>query len=309
MTSIDTYLAQLVARQHGTVSRQQLLLAGLTDHQVKDRVAAGLLIPIFTGVYRHAAAPPMLQTRTMAAVLAGGPQAVASHRSAARLHGLRDVPWYRPEITVPTLDKPLHDGMHAHRTNRLDDLDVTVVDAVPVTTVARTLLDLGAVLPYEIVAAATGDAIIRKLCTEVDLVAVLERLGRSGRRGTAILRAVVLGAIPPEGIQSQLEKEGYELIRSLPVEPPVLQHPIDCVDGRTPRVDCAWPEAKIAVDWDGRLWHAKKKDFEHTMARSRSIGASGWDHYRYGWTDVRYLRAATSAELLAVLPPASFRVG
>jgi len=214
------------------------------------------------------------------------------------------VPWYRPEITVPTLDKPLAGGIHAHRTNRLDTLDVTVIDGIPVTTVARTLLDLGAVVPYEIVAEATGDAIIRRRCTDIDLVSVLERLGGRGRRGTAVLRAVVLGAVPPEGIQSRLEKEGYELVCSLPVAPPELQHEMTCQDGRKVRLDNAWLGARIALDWDGRLWHAKKKDFEETMARSRSIVASGWDHYRYGWTDVRHLRAATEAELLAVLPGA-----
>lgn len=304
MKATEITLAKMAARQHGALSRQQLLAAGVSTDQIRERTESGLLVPVYAGAYRHAAIPPTWRSRLAAAVLAAGDGAVASHRSAGRLHGLRDVPRFRPEVTVPRLSHPVRSGIAVHRSNRMELLDRTVVDGILATTVARTLLDLGAILPFEMVTTAAQDALIRRLANEIDLVAVLERLGGHGRRGTAVLRVVVLQSLPPEEIESWLEQELHQLVRSLPVEAPVLQYELTCDDGREVRLDQAWPDSRIAVDADGRLWHAIKKDFEQTMARSRSIVASGWSHYRYGWTDVRYLRAHTRAELLAILPPA-----
>src|SRR5215218_6134527 len=101
----------------------------------------GLLVAVHRGVYRHAAVPESPSGDLMAAVLASGAGALASHRSAGRLWRLRDVPRWRPEVTVCRTSRPKVPGVVTHRTDTLDAEDVAAADGIPVTSVARSLLD------------------------------------------------------------------------------------------------------------------------------------------------------------------------
>ena len=143
----DAALARLASSQHGVVSAAQAGAVGLTLDNLRTRVGARLLIPVHRGVYRHAASPDSPRTDLMAAVLACGDGAVTSHRSAGRLWRLRDVPRWRPEVTVCRTSCPMTPGIVVHRTDTLGPEDVAVVHGIPVTSVARSLLDLGAILP------------------------------------------------------------------------------------------------------------------------------------------------------------------
>jgi len=299
MNERDGVLVRIVSGQLGIVTWRQALDAGLSPQYVREQSANQVLLPMYEGVYRHAAVPLTWQGRLLAAIFAAGPLAVASHRSAARLDDLRGVPRWRPEITVPTLDLPLRSGIQVHRTNVLDARDITVVDGVPCTTVARTCLDLGAVVPYEVVELAVQDAIIRNLVTHAQLFSVLERVAGRGRRGSAALRAVVRHALPDELLESELERL---LLALFPKGHPfVLQHPFRCVDGRQVRFDTAWPEARIAVEANGRRWHSTTKDRRRDAERRRSLEESGWTMYEYGWADVTERPASVSAEIEALI--------
>lgn len=301
MIAADTALASAAARQLGFTTHRQLVRLGLSDEQIANRLERGVLLAAHQGVYRHAAAPCTVNGRLLAAVLACSSGAVASHRSAATLHRLRDVPRWRPEVTLAGTRLPLLRGVTVHRTDTLQPVDVTSVDSVPVTTLARTLLDLGAVVPFEVVEVAAQDAIIQQRVSTVDLICILERLGKQGRRGAAALRAVVRSSLPRKGIESMLELALQRLVGSCPVPRPELQHKIVVAGGRRFRLDSAWPELRIAVEADGRLWHSTRKEFERGMARIRAITAAGWDHYRYGWADVHQQPATVRAEITAVV--------
>jgi hypothetical protein len=295
----DKAIAALVKDQHGMVSRSQALKEGLTWEQIHRRRETGILLDVFPGVYRHAAVPLTWQGRVMGAVLVGGDGAAASHRSAARIEAFHDVPPSRPEITVSTLDLPIHSGIHVHRTNLLAAADVVVVDRIRCTAPPRTCLDLGAVLPYELVEPIVQDAVIRKLVTHQDLLAVLERVGGRGRRGTAALRAIVHGALPDEHIESELERLLLALF------PPdhgfTLQYEMTCSDGRRVRLDAARPDFKIAVEANGHRWHSTAKQMNKDMARRRSIQASGWELWEYGWADTVETPDVVRAELAALV--------
>ena len=191
---------------------------------------------------------------------------------------------------------PLLAGVLVHRTNKLDAVDMTVVDGIPATVPATTLFHLGAVLPPSMVVQAAQDAVLQRLVTDVDLVCVLERLGRRGRAGTATMRAVV-DTLAPAGLESRLEVLLHDLIRRSIAEPPVLQHPVSLPDGSSIRLDFAWPSARLAVEADGRIWHSTKADFERDLVRTRAITNAGWTHYRYGWTDVTQRTPTVLAEL------------
>jgi hypothetical protein len=300
MGTTDRTVATTAASRHGIVTRAQLRRLGVASGEIERRVGAGLLAPLHPGVYRHAAAPETREARLLAAVLACGADAVASHRSAAVLHGLRDTPRWRPEVTVPSRRLPLVRGVACHRTDLLETPDVTSVRRIPCTSVPRTLLDLGAVVPLEVVELATQDALIRGLTTAVELVCVLERVGGRGRRGTAALRAVVRASLPPDGIESRLELDLLRLVESLFVPVPVVQHEITLARGERARLDLAWPHLRIAVEADGRRWHSTRAAFERDLVRSRAITAAGWRHYRYGWADVHQRAATVRSELAAV---------
>ena len=297
----DAALAKAAAGQHGLVSLAQARALGLSLEQLKTRVRSGLLVPVHRGVYRHAARQDSWWSDLHAAVLACGADAVASHRSAGRLWRLREVPRWRPEVTVPGSRRPRVDGVVVHRTDTLDTEDVAAVEGIPVTSVARTLLDLGALLPAPVLATTTEDAAIRGLVTPPDLVATLERLGRPGRRGAAALRVVVGQLATPAALESRLETALLRLIRRSGAPPPVCQLEAVVAGGRRVRFDFAWPDRRIAVEADGRRWHATSADFEKDLIRHNAVTAAGWRLYRFGWTDVHQRPDVTTAALAAAL--------
>ena len=195
---------------------------------------------------------------------------------------------------------PRHRGIVLHRTDLLEPFDVTTVNRVPVTTIPRTLLDLGAAVPIEAVELATQDAIIASRVSTVDLICVLERVGKRGRRGTAALRAVVRSSLPPQGVASHLELGLLRLLDQCPIPSPVIQFELALPDGRVVRLDTAWPDLRIGIEADGRRWHSTRQEFERDLQRSRAITSAGWQHFRYGWADVHQRGAAVRSEISAI---------
>jgi hypothetical protein len=297
MRRADVRLAEVAARQLGLVRRQDIAAIGVSDRELEHLVALRLFEVVHTGVYRHVAVPFDGRARLLAAVWGAGAVAVASHRSAGWLWELRGVPRWRPEVTVAGRSRRSPTRVTVHRTDRLEPMDVTMCGGIPITTVPRTLLDLGGVTDPPLVLQATQDAVIRDLVAPEDLLCVLERVGRRGRRGTAALRAAVETSFLDVRLESQLEQELFELILRCEVPPPEPQYELRCVDGRRVELDFAWPDQRVAVEADGRRWHATTADFERDRARGNSITASGWSLYRFGWTDVRERRAGTVASI------------
>jgi very-short-patch-repair endonuclease len=301
MLRLDAALARPAAKQHGLATRDQLRSAGLTDRQVDLRIESGLLRVVHTGVLHHAAAPFTAKSRLLAGVLACGPTAVGSHRSAATVHGFEGIHRARPEITVCDTTKPRLRDATIHRTDTLESVDRTIVDGIPVTSKARTILDLGAVVPFEVVERVVDVAVVRDQVSEVSLVSAIDRLGRSGRRGTAALRAILLAGLPDDKLASVLEHDLHQLIRKAAVPSPVLQFPLVCADGRTVYLDFAWPSLRIAVEADGHRWHSSRKQLAHDRVRRRAIQASGWEHYDYGWGEVHDDAHAVVGEIARLL--------
>jgi very-short-patch-repair endonuclease len=140
---IDVAVTRLAARQYSLAQRQQALDLGMTPRQLHDRLESGWLVPVHRAVYRLAGSAPSQEQAYLAACLAAGPGAVASHRSAAALWGLRGIEDAPAEITVPGDRHCRLTDVVVHRTDRLDENDVSRRRRIPVTTPARTLLDAG----------------------------------------------------------------------------------------------------------------------------------------------------------------------
>ncbi len=286
MDPADVAVTRLARRQLGLITRAQALTAGMSAGQLKRRVSSGLVVPVQRGVYRVGGGPGTFEQDVLAACLAGGPGAVASHRSAAALWRLRGVEPGAVEITVPREGKPRLPGIRVHRSARLDRSDVTLLGSLPVTRPARTLLDLAAVAPAAM-EGALDDALVRELVTLSSVARLLKRRGASGRAGTALLREL-LGqrANGQVATESPLEDTIVRVLRAHGLPEPERQFPVQLPDGTVARIDLAYPPVRLGIEGDGRIFHSGREDFLRDRARSNRLAALGWTLLRYGWADV-----------------------
>jgi Transcriptional regulator, AbiEi antitoxin/Protein of unknown function (DUF559) len=299
------FLEQATA-QHGVIALHQLRELGLAPATVRARCAAGRLHRIHRGVYslvpRELLKPEGLY---MAAVLACGPGAVLSHRSAARLHGLRNYRYHRVEVTVPNRSQRTHSGVAIHTSTTLTEADVTVVNSIPTTTVARTLLDLGEVLIARQLERAFDQA---DIMNALDLNEIHDQLARNPtRRGAKAVRHLLkthyIGSTPTE---NEFEDAFLALTRSIGFPDPTPQFYVDPGDGESPiRLDFAWPDRKIAVETDGRRTHATRQAFEADRRRDQRLTAAGWTVIRTTWRQLTNRPHELRDTLLKLLGPGS----
>ena len=212
----DVRVARLAAREHGVLSLDELRACGLNREAVGVRVCNGRLHPLHRGVYAVGHANPTLEGLFLAAVKACGPGAVLGHYAAAVLWRLLTWDGRRVEVTVRGAGTRAHPRLRVHRTAHLEPGDVRVRDGIPVTSPARTLLDLASVLGYAPLRRAARQAQSLGLVTLGELVAVLEQPGP--RRGRANLTRIV--ATGPAPTRSELEDVVLDLVLRGGFEPP-----------------------------------------------------------------------------------------
>lgn len=208
----DWAIARLAARQHGVVSRTQLLALGINRGAIARRVRSGRLHPVHRGVYLtgHTAALP--RAREMGAVLACGDRAAVSHGSAAALWQLLPCPAKSAvDITVAGSRAPQRPGIRVRRTSSLSRRDVRRLGRIPVTSPARTLLDLAAEVGASDLERAVAEALARRLVGRRELLNQLAR--NRGRRGTAPLRTLLEANGGPARTRSEAERRFLALVR------------------------------------------------------------------------------------------------
>jgi hypothetical protein len=262
----DRIVAALAGRQHGIVRLDQLYAAGLDKDAVARRVAAGWLHRLYARVYAvgHLALTP--RSHQLAALYAYWPGALLSHRSAAVLWGLlRYAP--RIEVTSPRVGRP-RDGIVLHRSRLIHEEDQAVVDGIPVTSVARTLVDL-AEGPERYLAAAIREAEVRKLFDLRAIDRTLERL--AGRRGRHRLRQVLASYRPESAFtRSGAERRFLEICRDYGLPVPGANLWIGEFE-----VDFYWPDARVAVELDSSTFHMTTHAFRADRRRDRVLAARG----------------------------------
>jgi hypothetical protein len=219
--------------------------------------------------------------RYLAAVMAAGPRAALSHRSAADFRGMRPSSG-RIEVTVPAMCRDVP-GLRLYRTRMLAPQDFTVVDGIPVTSIARTLLDLAAVLRPSDLEVAIDRAERAGL---LDLAAVVDVLDRAqGKRGATVLRRVV-AAYEVSTQKSELERAFKHLLSTAPD----LRRPFfnALVDGETGihEVDAFWEEHRLAVQLDGFAFHRTRRDRERDAASDGDLELAGYRVMRLTWDEV-----------------------
>ena len=266
-------MAWLAARAHGVVTRRGLLELGLSEEQIDGRLAKGLLLREFPGVYRVGHAAPSVLARYAAAVKACGSGALLSGLAAAHLLGLLKGRAPQPEVTTQTERRV--EGIRTRRTR--GRVERSVWRGIPVTSPARTLVDLAAVVDEETLARAAHVAGIRHHTTPGQVEAVLEQ--RRTSPGTAKLRRVLHGHTPVT--LSRLESAFLAVLRAAGLPPPQTNRPAG-----TKRVDCRWPDHKLTVELDSYRYHRSRHAWEQDHRREREAYARGDQFRRYTYHDV-----------------------
>jgi very-short-patch-repair endonuclease len=289
----DWMIATLATMQYGVVSRPQLLSAGIGAGAIETRLKRHQLHRLHRGVYAvgHTALVP--HAREMAAVLACGPGAALSHRSAASMwellgayNGLIDVTVGRSNRRRP--------GLRVHRSRSLAPEDLQQLHGIPVTSPARTLLDLAEGAPHRDLERAVDEATARRLTTHAALVAAVERF--HGRRGTRRLRELLTRAEGPAFTRSEGEERFLALIREASLPAPEVNVR---VNGHL--VDFVWRASGLVVEVDGYRFHSSRVAFERDRRRDAELNAAGFRVIRITWRQLVEEPTAVVARLAQAL--------
>ena len=269
----------LVRRQHGLATTKQLEDSGMSVHQVRHALSIGRLIRVRPGVYRFAGTAVTKEQAWLAAVLAAGANHLLSHESAARLHRL--LGFFDPvgiDLLVHNACPTRLDGVRGHRTLFLPPSHGTRVSHIPVTTPARTLVDACNTVPFGVLESSIDDALRRRLLKVDDLVRAVAVVPMAGRRKTEPIRRA-LGERAPgfHPGESPPEVNVLKVLRRSSYPEPVPQYEVS-VEGRTYRLDFAWPVTLHALEYEGLAFHGpgNASAFHADRARTRALQRAGW---------------------------------
>jgi len=271
----DLVIRELATKAHGVVTRRELLDRGVTSEEIKTRLRKGVLIRTHRGVFRVGHHAPSVKATYLAAVNACGPGARLAGRAAAHLWGLVKFAPPQPEVLAP-LDRRIP-GLIIRRARRTILADAIEHHGIPVTSVARTLVDIASSLPESALARACHEAGVKYRTTPREVEAVLDRLPNAP--GGARLRRVTGRKVPVT--LSRLESRFLARLREARLPVPVTNR----VAGSR-RVDCRWPEHRLTVELDSYRFHNSRHSWEQDRLRERGARRRGDEFRRYTWSDV-----------------------
>jgi very-short-patch-repair endonuclease len=285
----DTVIAALAERQHGVVARTQLASLGLGEGAIEDRIARRLLHRIHRGVYSVGHRLRTSEATWMAAVLAAGPGAVLSHRSAAALWGMRSGTSATVDVTAPRQCR--RPGIRAHHLVLPPD-EVAVENGIRVTNPARTLFDLAAVVNAQQLRHALNEAEIRRLASPLPLDALIAR--HPHRRGIDNLKRALAHqrATGETVIRSEFEQAFLDFLDAHALPRPRTNEPLGPY-----HPDALWPNERLIVELDSYAIHTTREAFENDRTRDRDLQANGYRVLRITWRQLTTNPEGLAAEL------------
>jgi hypothetical protein len=295
---LEARIAAIAGRQHGRVTREQLLDVGLGPDAIDHRLATKRLIRVYRSVYAVGHLNRSKESAWMAAVLAGGEGAVLSHRSAGAAWGICTSSG-RLEVTGPRQRRSRGNLLFHHSSLPPDER--TIHNGIPITTVPRTLFDMAASLDVSRLERAINEAEIKRLWDELSLVDLLDRYPR--RPGSRNVRA----ALEKRWAGATLSKSDLEALFLTFAEHGSLPRPETNTFIEGCEVDCVWREQRLVIEVDGWETHKTRAAFERDREKSRILQVAGWRcvpvtylQLRYAWKEVardvrRLLGVATLA--------------
>ena len=216
-----------------------------------------------------------IEGRLIAAVLACGPGAVLSHRSAAA-YWERLPTWAGPvDVTVATkTGRVQRRGIRLHLTRSLDTRDVTVRNGIPITTPAKTVVDLNAVVPDRLVERAYEQALIRRLITFDAVVEALELA--PGRKTKALRRVLAIERRTTTVTRSELEERFLALVRRAGLPEPELNQRVAGYE-----VDFLWRQRRRVIEVDGFAYHSTRQATTRDRRKDDDLETAGFRVTRF----------------------------
>ena len=286
-------------QQYSMINVAQMLECGANHAWINRRTADGHIVRLGPSAYGMAGVPLTFKRRAMASVLSVRGSALVSHRSAAHLHGFERV--FEPhvvEITVPRHHRPeARSGVHVHESLAFDLAAPTVCDGIPVTGVARTILDCsaGELKPVRLL----DDALRRRIVTWDELWGCFLSHNVRGRN-VRPFRDILLerdGNTPPGGVFAEWMAD---MLTASGLPTPVFEHRV-VVDGHVYYLDLAWPERMVAVECNDAGSHDTPKAFRRDPMKRNRCERAGWRYLEFTWWDMVHLSAEVVAQVLAAL--------
>jgi very-short-patch-repair endonuclease len=297
----DIEVARIAELQRGILARSQLVAAGLSPAAIKHRLRTGHLHVLYPGVYllgRPRLEP--LAAATAAVIYAGG-QGVLSHHTAARMWSLFDGPESPVELSAVGTGMRSRRGLTVHRTRSLSQADVRLYMGLPVTSPARTLLDLAGILDMAELEAAYAMALRRKFVRLDEISAAIARAPR--RMGIATLRALLDHGEQPTLTRSRYERKLRALIRAADLPQPLVNTKVEGHE-----VDFFWPQHRLVLEFDGFGTHGRRSSFETDRLRDQRLVAAGHRVLRITARQIDFTPHAVIARLAAALAVATAAV-
>lgn len=298
-------LTREAERKHGLLTTTELRRAGFDDRQIHRWVHTGRLVRVAHGVHRVAGSPSSVESDILAAVLVHGPGTWASHLTAAWLWGLPGfgVPG-RVEVLRSQDQSNERNAARVHRSTRLPGHHVTHRRSIPVTSLSRTLFDIGGKVGFEAFDRAVEAGLRTSHCTVGSLHRILADLGRRGRRGTAAMRRALEtrghGYVPTE---SELDLLGRAVLE--PIGGFDWQVPLSDREGYIRRVDGLHRSSGVVIEWDGAEFHDTRQQRELDRVGDLRLRALGYEVLRFRWVDVTENPGSVRLEVLQAVQPAA----
>jgi hypothetical protein len=275
---LDRALAELAGRQWGVVSLAQLRALGIGARAVQLRASTGRLHRVHRGVYAVGHRALRVEGRRLAAVLACGPGAVLSHRSAASHWGLLATEQVGIDVTAPR-GRQGAPGIRLHRSRSLDAQDTTNHEGIPITTVHRTLLDLAATVRPDQLERALAQAMYLQVYDQHAIDDVIAR--SNGHRGTSVLKQATKQE--PQITKSDWEIRMLRLVRAAHLPEPICNRPLHAPDHGECKPDFYWPAHNLIVETDGWEAHRTLAAFRSDRAKDAALTAAGYKVLRFTW--------------------------
>lgn len=290
-------LRQYLAEHHGVITLAQIRRFGLSDGQIRYRVETGRLVPVAPRVFRLATAPNTWLARARSKALSA--RGLIGCTAALRVWGV-DGHHHRSRIHVMVDGgrRPRTPGTIVHRVEKPDKAGGRLVDGVPVTGPARSIIDSAALLGTNQLDATIDAALRQRLVSIGELQAELDWIGTAGRKRAGRLRRLLNERDPTTRVpDSRFNRLVGQLLVDAGLPTPIYEFEVRQRGGLVGRADLAYPSARLLIECDSERWHRNRHSFVADPRRRNSLLMAGYRVLSFTWDDY----AARPAELVAVV--------
>lgn len=294
-------VTDIARAQHGLITHRQVAELGGSPQQIRTLVTSGAWLRARRGIFVVGAAPDTWERQVMAACLAAGPGVVASLRSAARLWDLVQAAG-RIQLLVGDDRRVRLEGIEVHRSALLPPMDRSVARGIPVTSTARTLVDLSPTQPVDTLGVWVDSLLRVGQLHLLDLQSCVARLAGPGRPSLDTIRSVLAVRLPGyDPGDSNLEIRAFRALGDAGLPLPVQQHLVVGPDGQPMFLDLAYPEHLVGIELDGWAFHNQRSDFDRDRRRRNALTLLGWRIYQFTSTTTDLALVTTIGRALGLI--------